>query len=160
MGLGVTPSRPPGLGRSRSLAEARTPIAEPQEIFHGADHRDRGTWKRCAASVVMRVRGCPLDPAPNPRAGSLSQRDVPKPPVQLRIGGVHMAQGRRGFFMGECVEAARDRGMLCPINRGSAPRESGAADRTPPPLLLRNALHADVRALLGLIPRPVGGEPA
>jgi hypothetical protein len=71
-----------------------------------------------------------------------------------------MAQRRRGFFMGECVEAARDRGMLCPINQGSAPRESGAADRTPPPLLLRKALQAEVGVLLGLIPRPVGGEPA
>jgi hypothetical protein len=76
------------------------------------------------------------------------------------IRGVHMAQRRRGFFMGECVEAARDRGMLCPINQGSAPRESGAADRTPPPLLLRKALQAEVGVLLGLIPRPVGGEPA
>jgi hypothetical protein len=40
------------------------------------------------------------------------------------------------------------------------PRESGAADRTPPPLLLRKALQAEVGVLLGLIPRPVGGEPA
>jgi hypothetical protein len=82
MGLGVTPSRPPGLGQG----EAGVRTAHLSLL--GVDCCYLEPRERRARSLVWQSVRVPARPSPNPPCRVLSQRDVPTPPVQLRIGGI------------------------------------------------------------------------
>jgi hypothetical protein len=76
--------RPSGQGRAARGPAGAIPIAGPQEIFHGVDCRDPGTWERRAApQVVSRARAAPQPPIPLGRLRSKIRTYAPAPGLLL-----------------------------------------------------------------------------
>ena len=79
-------------GEPLEARRVRVPIAGPQEIFHGVDCRDPGTWERRAApQVVSYARAVLTQPQPRGRLRSKNKNTRP------RSAPVHAGRGHLCF---------------------------------------------------------------
>jgi len=84
----IASAQPSGKGERLEARRARIPIAGPQEIFHGVDRRDPGTWERRAApQVVSRARAAPQPPIPLGRLRSKIRTYAPGLLLCTQAGG-------------------------------------------------------------------------